>query len=203
MLDSRPVGASDVARFHHSFDCWRIAVFFAAPEVAATTGSSFPSSFALSAAGSSAAAESSSSMTIQPLEVERQRSRLIQRNRFMPFLSGSPRICLNCSRLAGPWATHSDSIDRRRVGDVSELCRLGDLDLVSGRGLRKREATPQAGCWTLSRRRMQMRKRIHESRRACATLIFQPPEQRPDLHRQIGTCREVCVELGRKPSGLL
>ena len=48
-----------------------------------------------------------------------------------------------------------------------------------------------------------MRECIHEPRRARATPIFQPPQQRPHLHRKIGTCREVHVEFWRKPAGLL
>ena len=83
MLDFRPVGASEVARSHHSFDCLRSAFFFALPEVAEATASSFSESFDFFVSGISAAALSSSSMTIQPLEVERQRTRLIQSRRRM------------------------------------------------------------------------------------------------------------------------
>jgi hypothetical protein len=117
MLDFRPVGASEVALFHHSFDRCRIAFLFSAPDVAATTASSFfDASVDLPLLGNMAAAESSSSMTIQPLEVERQRIRLIQRMRFMLLYIGESANLLELrGRCRLPGASLG-SIDHDRTG---------------------------------------------------------------------------------------
>lgn len=86
MLDFKPVGESEVACCHHCLDRSRSAFALSLGELFEATASSFAAAFAFFEAGNIAAALSSSSMTMQPLEVERQRIRPIKSRRCILLL---------------------------------------------------------------------------------------------------------------------
>ena len=96
MLGFAPEGASEVALSHHCLDCSRSA-FVVGATVSVTAVSSAFGFFLL---GIMAAAESISSMTMQPLVVERQKIRLMKRIFRMPSVSPYSRKSLNCVWLA-------------------------------------------------------------------------------------------------------
>lgn len=104
MLDSRFVGANEVAPPHQRCDFLISAFAFAVADAVAAAASAFASAseaFEVFVLGIFAAALSSSSMTIQPLEVERQRRRPIQIRSLIHLLSPDWQNCLNSTGDAG------------------------------------------------------------------------------------------------------
>ncbi len=100
MLDSPDPGARLVARFHHCLDFSISSCFVRNAADAALGRRSAACSFSFWFGGIIAAAESSSSRTMQPLDIERQSTRLKRSRWRMPFISPRTRCSLNCARVA-------------------------------------------------------------------------------------------------------